>query len=310
MPPEPEAGTLPPQPEPTDSLVETTVVHTAEAPPIVTNDPPPPVEDKVHEMPEAAFKKLKEKEREKGRKAAMAEFAQRAKDAGYDSPDAAYAEINKLNARLEELSRKPEPKEENTDMAHTKTRSAKKSPAQPRRSSGRNKGNRMEDSKSAKEIARLERARSKASEKWRREEKRRKLAERKLMAKDAEMEIRQIAMDAGITGGDDLDYAVTLMARNLQKKQKEKGFDMSEYSETDFFEGLKEKRPYLFGEKIVPATTGTGAGNEDTPLEPKPGEVITKNAEDTHFDATKAEPEEVRARLRELGLQTGGVAVG
>lgn len=169
----------------------------------------------------------------------------------------------------------------------------------------------MDDSKSAKEIARLERARSKASEKWRREEKRRKTSDRKLLAKEAEMEIQLIAVDAGITGKEDLKIALMLLTSNLREKQGEKGFDMSEYSEADFFQGLKERRPHLFGEKIVPATTGTGAGGEDTPLEPKPGEVITKNAEDTHFDASKATPDEYRARLKELGLNgSGTVGVG
>lgn len=184
-------------------------------------------------------------------------------------------------------------------MATTKKKTSKKTGTQPRRSNSRNKEARMEN-KSAQEISRLERERSKARENWRKEEKRRKAAERKLAAKEAEIELRQIAMEQGVK---DVDYAIRLMTRELQGKSKD---DLAAFSEKDFFSGLKSDRPYLFGETTVPATTGTGAGDEGTPPEPKPGEVLTKTAEDTHFDARNAKPEEVRARMAELGLNTSG----
>ncbi len=298
MPPEPEAG----NPNP-DSLVTVTPEATvADAPPVVTDPPAPDTTAQeagtVHQVPEAEFKKLKDKAHEKGRKAALADVAQQAKDAGFDNHADAFAEVLKLRKRLADQSQPdPEPKE-HRPMAQPK-KSSKKS--QPRRTNSRSKDARME-TQGNKDIVRLERERSKARENWRKEEKRRKVAERKLAAKEAEIELRQIAMEQGVK---DVDYAIRLMTRSLTGKSKE---DLEAFNEAEFFVGLKTDRPYLFGEITIPANTGTGAGDDDTPPVPKPGEVITKTAESTHFDARTASKEEVDARMRELGLNTSGSA--
>jgi len=306
MPPElsPEAITTPTQPDPSDSLVTATPEVVATPPQEITEPPKgdvPTDEGKVYQVPEAEFRRLKEKAQEKGRKAALAELATQAKEAGYESVQDAFAEMASLKARLEELSREPKPRAEDTrTMAQSKKPQGKKpGQHQPRRENTRGKGARMED-KSAKEISRLERDRSKAREQWRKEEKRRKTAERRLAAKEAEIELRQIAMEQGVK---DVDYAIRLMTRELQGKSKE---DLSSFDEKGFFSGLKADRPYLFGEITIPATTGTGAGDEETPPVPKPGEVITNQADTTQFDARTASKEDVNKRMRELGLNTSG----
>ena len=306
MPPDlsPEAGNN--QPDSPDSLVTVTPEATVTTAPVGVTEPPvvdtPAKEaDTVHQVPEAEFKKLKEKAHAKGHKAALATITSQVKDAGFDSLEDALAQIPQLNARLDELLAEPEPQPKGQrPMAQPKKKTThKKSGQQPRRTNSRSKEARME-TQGNKEIARLERERSKARENWRKEEKRRKSAERKLAAKEAEIELRQIAMEQGVK---DVDYAIRLMTRELTGKSKE---DLASFNEAEFFVGLKSDRPYLFGETTVPATTGTGAGDDDTPPEPKPGEVLTKTAEDTHFDARDATKEDVDKRMRELGLNTSG----
>jgi len=250
-------------------------------------------------VPQAEFKKLKEKEREKGRKAALAEITEKVKAAGFESLDEALGQIPKLAAQVEELLSKPQPTDnEDETMAQQKKKPANKN-GQSKRNNTRGKKDRME-SKDAKEIARLERERAKERERWRKEEKRRKATEKKLAATEAMMELREVAINAGVK---DVDYAVRLMTRECEGKTKE---ELAAFDETAFFTGLRDTKPYLFGETTVPANTGTGGDDETTPAVPKPGEVMTQTGEDKMFDARTASKEEIDARKRELGISTNG----
>ncbi len=308
-----EAGTPAPQ-QPADPLVTATPEVVVAVPPIGATEPQETDtttdEGKVttHQVPQDQFKKLKEKERDKGRNAALAEITKKVKEAGYESLDEALAKIPQLSARIDELLSTPEPTadKDDTTMAQSKGKTPNKSKrnGQPKRSNTRGKDDRMA-TKDAKEIARLGREREKDRAKWRKEEKRRKAAEQKLAAAQAEMEIREIAINAGVK---DVDYAVRLMTRECAKLPKDK---LAEFDENQFFTGLRDTKPYLFGETVAPANTGTGTGDETTPPEPKPGEVLTQTGDDSQFDAKTASKEDVDKRMRELGLSTSGsMAVG
>ena len=325
MPPEPtqtEAGK--PTPTTPDPLVTVTPAEVVvDAQPLAPTEPrkaaastPEATDAKVYEVPESEFKRLKEKAQEKGRKAAIADLAAKAREAGFESPEEAFASLAEMRDRIAELTEQSTTATDDDEDDQMTTPSKTKKPSnnngkrnnrpgrperqqQSRRDNVRGKEGRVE-AKSAKEIVRLERERTKAKEQWRKEEKRRKVAERRLAAKEAEIEIRQIAVQEGVK---DVDYALRLLTRDLVGKSME---DLAAFSEKEFFAGLKQTKPYLFGEKNVPATTGTGAGDEDTPPEPNPGEVRTTTAESQHFDAREAKPEDVKARLRELGLSTTG----
>lgn len=308
MPPEKlEESTGTPIPQPSDPLVIATpelVVPIAEGVTELPATDTPSEEGRVtHQVPQEQFKKLKEKAQEKGRKAAQAEITDRVKAAGFESLDEALSQIPQLQAQIDQILNQPEPDDkENEPMATPKKKPSNKRPGQKR--STRSKEDRM-DSKNAKEIARLGRERQKDRDKWRREEKRRKLAEHKLAAAQAEMEVREIAINAGVK---DIDYAVRLMTRECAKLPKE---ELGNFDESKFFTGLRDTKPYLFGEMTVPANTGTGAGDNDTPQEPKPGEVLTQNADDTQFDAQTASKADLSKRMRELGLSTSGsIATG
>lgn len=261
---------------------------------------------KVYQVPESEFRKLKDKAHQKGFDAATAEFVSKAKEAGFKSIEEAFNEVAQMKARLEELESQ-EPVHEEPTMTKPKNsnkrngRTRQSAPQNGERKTSTRSNGKRNDSRYEKEIARLSRDKTKATEKWRREERKRKELQRKLDAQSAEMELRQVAVQQGCK---DVDYAIRLLTREAAKKSPE---ERAEFDEVEFFKGLKQSKPYLFGEEKVPATTGTGAGSEDTPPEPKPGDVSTSAAGTQQFDARTATPDEVKARLKQLGLKTSGV---
>lgn len=145
---------------------------------------------------------------------------------------------------------------------------------------------------------------------WRQEEKQRRDLEAQLDAKDAEMALREECWKAGIK---DVDYAIRLLTRELEGLSEE---EIGAFDRTKFYDGLKQSKPYLFGEVVAPATTGTdgSAQKKDetkgadagaagaAPNPPAPGSEAAKAAADQQFDARKAKPEEIQSRLRALGL--------
>ena len=125
------------------------------------------------------------------------------------------------------------------------------------------------------------------------EERRRKDAEHAREALEAESAIREQAIMAGVK---DVDYAVTLLRRNIDGKSADelKGFD-----ELKFFDDLRERQPYLFGERSVSVTTGTGVKE---PGAPKPGQIAQGTAANGQIDATKMNNKEFAEHLRKRGL--------
>ena len=151
------------------------------------------------------------------------------------------------------------------------------------------------DSRYKRRYEQSEKARKDTMRKWRASEKRRRDAQRQLAAKEAEMELREVAIQAGIK---DVDYSIRLLTRHLHKKTES---ELAEFNEQEFFTGLRAEQPYLFGESVVPATTGV-ANADDGAAAPEPGETNQIEAKDKQFDARTATAEEVRGRLKELGM--------
>ncbi len=137
---------------------------------------------------------------------------------------------------------------------------------------------------------------------WRVEERRRRDLQAALDAKDAEMGLREELYRAGVK---DVDYTLRLLTRQLEGKTQE---EIAKFDRNAFYTTLRTDKPYLFGETVVPANTGTDASTKTTgqpgaaPATPAPGSVAVTEADKTKFDARTAKPEEVQARLRSLGL--------
>jgi hypothetical protein len=121
----------------------------------------------------------------------------------------------------------------------------------------------------------------------------RKELQRQLDAKEAEMELREAAITRGIK---DSDYAIRLLTRSLEGKTEE---ELAKFDHGKFFDDLRGTHPYLFGEVVKPATTGTGAG---APAAPKPADAAAADAQNGRTDATKMTAEEYRAHLAKRGL--------
>jgi hypothetical protein len=250
-------------------------------PPVIApvGEEPSNGDGKVLQVKHSDFKRIKEEARERGRREATAELESLALVAGYDSleefvkaqkkPPAPQAPVQSIQpVEVPAMPKKPDPK-----------------PA-------------AKPTAAASENARLADERTKMRKQWRREEKLRRDVQRQLDAKEAEMALREEMYRLGVT---DVDYGLRLLTRELAGKSEE---EIAAFDRTKFFEGVRKERPYLFGERVQPATTGTNGAKPDgsDPKVPPAGAPAVEAAKTNQFDARTAKPEDVQARLKSLGL--------
>jgi hypothetical protein len=227
----------------------------------------PGKDGRIQVLSQSAYKRLKDEAREKGRKEALSSFA---KDSGFTT-------VEDLQRALTGFKN-----------PQTPTTPEAKPPAQapePAPKSGSDKWDR--------ERVQLQRQIDDLGRRVKTETEGRKEIQRQLDAKEAEMELREAAVIVGIK---DPDYAIRLLTRSLESKSEE---ELAKFDHGKYFADLRTSHPYLFGEVVKPATTGTGAG---APAAPKPGEVAAAAVQNGKVDATKLSPEEYRALLAKRGL--------
>lgn len=148
---------------------------------------------------------------------------------------------------------------------------------------------------------RLERSEGKNADlakRMRRESNARKKLRRERDAIEAEMIVREGAARLGIQ---DVDYAMRLLTRELSGKSME---DLEGFDEVKFFDGLREKHSYLFGERSQPATTGNSAGDSQGGA-PNPGAAANGAAQGGQVDVRKMDQKEYREHLNKRGLTLG-----
>jgi len=235
---------------------------------------------KTISLPTSAFAKLKAEAAEKGRKGALSEVEQKAKAFGFDSVDAMFKalETSRSGASDEVVETRPAQKQAQIQQQ-----------AKP-------VGNKDAVATEALRIAKeLERAR-KESEKASREARRYR---QQLEEYQAESEMKEVLLRAGVR--EEVDYALSLMRRDIQSKL-ETDPELAAYSTEEFLRSLRTNKPFLFGESRVAATTGTGGeGPQARPA--APGQAASTIAQAEQFDARKASPEQLKARLAQLGVQ-------
>lgn len=222
--------------------------------------------------------RIKKEERERGARQALVEAA---KEAGFSTPE-------EMQAFLRGRSNTPPP------AAQPKPRPA----AQPgtagdpgpapdgmsRRAQAawdKERAKLLSDNESAKKLA------AQNDKRYRQER-------QKNEALQTEMQLRESAIQSGIT---DVDYAVRLLNRHVEGKSEE---DLKDFDESKFFADLRETKPYLFGETVKPATTGTAGGA--APPAPKPGDAAAAAARNGQVDARKMTQQEYQEHLRKRGL--------
>jgi hypothetical protein len=258
-------------------MESTTVTAEAVAAPVVAPAPavaaPAPRASKVMEIPSASLGKIKQEQRERGKREAMGELEAKFKSAGFESiEDAlnAMASIRSGGSQQQATSQKQETQVPTASAAQASSRNEKR------------------------ELERLQREREAFAKRYAQEQANRRRLQRQLEAKDAEMALRETAVVKGVK---DVDYALRLLQRDLEGKDDA---ELESYDEGAFFDRLRAERPYLFGETVVPATTGTGVGA--APAAPKPGQVQQAQGQAGNVDARTLSRQEFEKLLRSRGL--------
>lgn len=249
-------------------------------------------EEGVQQVKHSEWKRIKQEQRARGRREATAELDAKAKSKGFASYEHALQELDRLRAPAPQAAPAAPATVAPTPQ---QTPTTEEEPEMPKPQTPVNDKNATRD---AAERLRLQEERAKERKQWRASERKNRELQQQLDARDAEMHLREELYRSGVT---DTDYALRLLTRELEGKTEE---EITAFDRSKFYEGLRTSRPYLFGEKVVPATTGTSGTKTDgtSPPPPAPGAVAADAAQAGKFDARKAKPEEVSARLRELGL--------
>lgn len=257
--------------------------------PIVTPTEPKVLEEGVQQVRHSDFKRIKEESRARGRREALDELDITARAAGFTSHEDALRALAELKKSppAQPAAATPRPKEPPT-MPNPKTPAPAAKP--------------NDEAALRKEAMRAQDDKLKMRKQWRVEERRRRDLQAALDAKDAEMGLREELYRAGVK---DVDYTLRLLTRQLEGKTQE---EIAKFDRNAFYTTLRTDKPYLFGETVAPANTGTDASAKTPgtpgapPPTPAPGSVTATEADKTKFDARTAKPEEVQARLRSLGL--------
>lgn len=248
----------------------------------------------VQQVKHSDFKRIKEEQRAKGRQQALADLDAKAVQAGFASHDDA---LKALASLQQKKPAQPVVPTIQPQGAPTMSIKPKNDPAK-------------EAERLRLEQARATDDKSKMRKQWRVENRKNRELQAQLAAKDAEIALREECYRAGVK---DVDYTIRLLTRELQGKTQE---EIGKYDRNAFYEGLKKDKPYLFGETVVAATTGTGGevAKKDgapapvngaagvPPIPPTPGQAAVAEAGKNQFDARKASPQEISDRLRSLGL--------
>lgn len=251
-----------------DSVVQSTTTETQS-------------QGKTISLPTSAFAKLKAEAAEKGKRAALSEVEQKAKAFGFSSVDEMFKalETSRSGASHEIAETKPAQKSAQVQQQAKQGGASKDAVA-------------AEALRIAKEMERARKEAEKASREARR-------YRQQLEEYQAEAEMKEVLLRAGVR--EEVDYALTLMRKDIQAKL-ETDPELASYSTDEFLKTLRTSKPFLFGESRVAATTGTGGeGPQARPA--APGQAASTIAASEQFDARKATPEQLKARLAQLGVQ-------
>lgn len=257
--------------------------------PAPTSAPP---SAKVLTIPSNAMAKIKREEREKGRKAAMLELDAQAKRGGFGSWD----EMMKAAAMAKKNGGSNRNTTQQVKAAPVAQPAPTPVPAQEARFVDRAaRRAEKERERALEEVRRLNRARAT-------EEKRRKDAEKRVEAMEAEMALRTAAIRAGVQ---DVDYALELLRRKINGKNVE---ELRGFSEDDFFvKELRSSHPYLYGVTDIPANTTAPVeatkARVTTTVQAKPTSMPAPTNGNSMMDARKLSPQEYTDLLQRHGIK-------
>jgi hypothetical protein len=238
-----------------------------------------------------AFGDALQKERDKGKRTALADVEKRAKAAGFENIDALFATV----ANLTKAGAGQQPPPPTNQPPVNKPNDNDTRPQPPA-----NRHDRKAMARYERDLDAFKRKLDVADRARRVEEKRRRELQQKLDATEARAALEKVAISKGIK---DVDYAVSLLTRHLEDKPEA---ELKAFDEGKYFEELRTTHPYLFGEVVVPATTGIGNGN--VPAPPRPGPAAAAVATNGQVDATKMSKLDYEAHLRKRGINPNAVS--
>jgi hypothetical protein len=246
-------------------------------------------------LPSQALGRIKNDAKERGKREAMGELEQQAKAAGFSSLAEALGTLKGITATKAQGGGQQKPKQRQETEQNREAKQAK-------------------PDRSLKDLNRERDRYSRLLEQERRarqdEARRRRDLQRQLDAAQARAELEKSALQAGIQPKR-IKYAVNLLLEEIDGKDEK---TLGVFDESKFFEGLRESEPYLFGETVKPATTGT-AGGAPPPM-PKPGQVAQAAANGGKTDPMardehgrlKMNQTEFHEYLRKRGMNLGPAA--
>lgn len=240
-------------------------------------------------LPSRAFKARLEQARKSGQAEATASLDKIAQAKGFASHAAMMAHLDTILA----APRTPAPKPQAAAAGPT-------TPAKPTPPANRNDSRAM--ARYQQELDRWKRDNEKLSKQLADEQKRRRNAERKADAQEAKANLERIANRQGIQ---DTEYAIHLFNQHHAGMSVE---DLEKVDELQFFQGLRAKHGYLFGERVVPATTGT-AGGVPGANAMSPGQVSTTAASTGKVDVRKMTKQQYTEYMRARGLDINSVGL-
>lgn len=269
----------------------------------------------VQILSQNAYNKHMKDARERGRRAAMTELEDQAKAAGFASFEAmrAWASSRGGNAQPQAEARRSfdqpkrngnpqgRPNRQAPQQVRREEQFAEAAQAEPPTPPSRGASNR-EWNRYERERARAAQSEARMRERLKEEADRRRAAERERDEQAAEQALHRSAYQHGAS---DVDVTVELFKKHVRSLSER---ELNAFDEDKWWGDLREKRPYLFGERVTPATTGTGAGVQVQP--PKPGQVaktIAANGK-KDFSAKDASGKftstarEYQEELRRMGL--------
>jgi len=234
-------------------------------------------------LPSDAIAKIRQEEREKGRKAALAQLDEQARKLGYRNHEAMVRALQKQRqqrqqqpARTTQKVAQPDEVDEELEVLR------KKHPGIFRRYEEQLE--RMKEDK-----RRINRARAQS-------ERQVKALQKQLEAQQAEAALRLAAVKAGVQ---DVDYALHLLRKELRGKGPE---ELAKFDESKWFsEDLRKLAPYVFGTRTEPATTGPSA-TQQAPKPPPPEQAAKANGSAQLVDVMKMSRQEYLDYLRKKGL--------
>lgn len=239
-------------------------------------------------VPSGAMKRIKEENYNRGMAEAQAAFA---RDAGFESPAEMQAFMKNLKAQANQ-PRQPAP-------VATPPKPAAQQPGgddlgDPAEDLNRSRQERRIQARADRQMEKIMRERDSFAQQKSDLERQLKEARVSLDSKDAEMALRESAVASGLK---DVDYGIRLLTRHLEGKTSA---ELEVFDDKAFFDGLRKDKPYLFGEIVQPANTGTGVGGAPNP--PKPGAAAGAVANGQHPDAKKMNTQEFQEHLRKRNL--------